>query len=100
MPFQNELSEIEETIDVLSEFRIRLERENPECLAVLELTRLELRLHEQARSLRPHKDKQQGSRKKGPKAPRKASGRPDEPSGRHGSTGAIGSSPALGDGTD
>ncbi len=82
MPFQNELNELEETIDTFSELRTRLERENPESLAVIELTRLELKLHEQARSLRRHRDSPTGLKKKTPKTARKAQGKADEFSSR------------------
>ena len=65
MSFENELLEIEEAIDVFAELRSKHEQNGRRVLVVLELTRLELSLHERARSLRNQNEKS-GAKKRKP----------------------------------
>ena len=68
MAVNNDLLEIEEAIDIFSELRARHEKNGQSNVVVLELTRLELSLHERARALRAKKPKIVSKKKKGRKS--------------------------------
>ena len=65
MSVKNEIYEIEEAIDVFSDLRLKHEKGSQNNLVVLELTKLELTLHERARYLRGQSVKPMVKRKKG-----------------------------------